>query len=187
MHVLLTEQQIREGVSKVAQQIDADYEGRSLTIVSVLTGSLVFLADLIRLVHVPLRVGVVQAASYRGAGTDPKPLVISKELLPDIRGRHVLLLDDIFDTGNTIVGLLEQLSTLQPASIRVAVLLRKEGRQQVEFEPHYCPFSIPNEFVVGYGLDYNDEYRNLPYLAGLDQLDLGHGSEQAQREPSSTT
>jgi hypoxanthine phosphoribosyltransferase len=184
MRVLLTEEQIREGVKKLARQIDSDYDGRPLTIVSVLTGSLVFLADLIRLLRAPLRVGVVQAASYRGAGTDPKPLLINKELLPDIRGRHVLLLDDIFDTGKTIVGLIDQLQALQPASIRVAVLLRKEGRQKVQFKPDYCGFAIPNEFVVGYGLDYNDENRNLPYLAALDETELG--SAEPKQKPTGT-
>lgn len=172
MHVLLTEEEIRQGVLRLARQIDSDYQGRALTIISVLTGSLVLLADLIRLLNVPLRVAVIQAASYRGQSTEPQPLQINKELLPDIRGRDVLLLDDIFDTGKTVVGLVEQLRKLGPTSIRVAVLLRKEGRQRVDFEPDYCAFVIPNEFVVGYGLDYNDEYRHLPHLAALDESDL---------------
>ena len=168
---LLSEDQLREGVNRLAAEISRCYEGRPLTIVGVLTGSLVVLADLIRRLELPLRVGLVQARSYRGAATRPGELAINADLLPDIRGRDVLLLDDIFDTGHTLRGLLAQLKTLGPTSVRIAVLLRKQGRQEVELEPDFVAFDIPDEFVVGYGLDYNDLYRNLPYLAALEPAD----------------
>jgi hypoxanthine phosphoribosyltransferase len=142
-----------------------------MTIVGVLTGCVVFLSDLIRRLDMPLRIDFILASSYRGATTRGQ-LTIGPELQPDIGGRDVLLVDDIFDTGHTLVRVLEQLQQYEPASIRTAVLLYKEGRQEVEFEPEFVGFRIPNQFVVGYGLDYQDEYRNLPYLAVLEPDDL---------------
>lgn len=172
MHVLLTEAQIRDGVGRLAEQLAADFDRRPLTILSVLTGSVVLLADLIRKLEMPLRVAVIQASSYRGRTTRPGELTVNPELVPDVRGRDVLLLDDIFDTGKTLAGLVERLGHWEPGSLRCAVLLRKEGRQEVGYRPDYCAFTIPDVFVVGYGLDYDDHYRNLPYLAALDETDL---------------
>lgn len=169
MRILLSEHEIHSGVLRMAQRIAADYEGRPLTVLGVLTGSIVLLADLIRALNLPLRVGLIQASSYRGATTTAGALVINRDLLPDVKGRDVLLLDDIFDTGQTLAGLLDALSQLQPRSVRSAVLLWKEGRQRVDTVPDYHAFKIPDLFVVGYGLDYNDEYRNLPYIAVLDE------------------
>jgi hypoxanthine phosphoribosyltransferase len=169
---LLSEDQLREGVRRLAAEISTWYKDRPLTIVGVLTGSLVVLADLIRHLEMPLRVGLVQARSYRGGVTRPGELSINADLLPDIKGRDVLLLDDIFDTGHTLCCLLAQLDKLGPQSVRIAVLLKKRGRQEVELAPDYVGFEIPDEFVVGYGLDYNDLYRNLPYLAALEPADM---------------
>ena len=138
-----------------------------MTIIGVLTGCLMFLADLVRHLDLPLRIGLIQASSYRGAVTTPGQLHVSPELLPDIRGHHVLLLDDILDTGQTLAHLVPHLQSLKPASLRVAVFLRKIGRQQVAVEPDYFGFEIPDAFVIGYGLDYNDQYRHLPYVAVL--------------------
>jgi hypoxanthine phosphoribosyltransferase len=126
-----------------------------------------FLADLVRHLDLPLRIGLIQASSYRGDATTPGELRVQPELLPDLRGRHVLLLDDILDTGQTLAYLLDHLRGLGPASVRSGVLLRKLGRQRIAVEPDYRGFDIPDAFVVGYGLDYNDEYRNLPYIAVL--------------------
>lgn len=172
MHVLISEDEIRSGVIRMAQSIAADYAGRPLTVLGVLTGSIVLLADLIRALNLPLRVGLIQASSYRGATTTPGKLTINREHLPEVNGRDVLLLDDIFDTGQTLAGLLAALSQLQPRSVRSAVLLWKEGRQRVDVVPDYHAFKIPDLFVVGYGLDYNDEYRNLPHIAVLDEQEL---------------
>jgi len=141
--------------------------------VGVLTGSLIFLADLIRHLDLPLRIGLIQASSYRGTATTPGQLHIQPELAPDVRGRHVLLLDDILDTGQTLGYLVDHLHSLEPLSLKVVVLLRKLGRQQVRVAPDYCGFDIPDKFVVGYGLDFNDEFRHLPYVAVLPNQDQG--------------
>jgi hypoxanthine phosphoribosyltransferase len=120
-------------------------------------------------------VGVVQARSYRGKATLPGPLVIQADLLPDVRGRQTLVVDDIFDTGQTLMHLMDELSALGPASLRSAVLLRKHGRQRVPLSPDFVAFEIPDEFVVGYGLDYQDAYRNLPYVGALEAGELAEG------------
>ncbi len=172
MKTLLTENDLREGISKMAAQIEDAYAGRQLTIVGILTGSIVLMADLIRLIQLPTRVGVIEASSYRGATTERGELTINAELLIDIEGRDVLLVDDIFDTGHTITRVIEKLEELGPTSVKSAVLLHKRERQEVEYTPDYTAFHIPNEFVVGYGLDYEDMYRNLPYLAVLEDSDL---------------
>jgi hypoxanthine phosphoribosyltransferase len=172
LKTLLTEQQLREGVTRLAREINAFYGQRPLTIVGVLTGSIVLLADLIRQLDMPLRVGVVQARSYRGKMTLPGKLAVNADLMPEIRGRHVLLIDDIFDTGHTLFELISQLDALGPLSVRSAVLLRKHGRQQVSLSPQHVGFEIPDEFVVGYGLDYQDAYRNLPFVAALEMVEL---------------
>jgi hypoxanthine phosphoribosyltransferase len=166
--VLIPEDEIRRRVDQVAAQIAAAYEDQPLTIVGVLTGSLVFLADLIRRLDLPLRIALVQASSYRGATTTPGELHVQADLLPDLKGRHILLIDDILDTGKTLKHMVEHLRGLGTASVRTAVLMRKEGRQEVAIEPDFVGFTIPNEFVVGYGLDYDDEYRNLPFIGVLD-------------------
>jgi hypoxanthine phosphoribosyltransferase len=167
MEVLISAERIQHRVDEVARAIMRDYEGQPLTIVGVLTGSLMFLADLMRRIDLPLRIALIQASSYRGNVTTPGKLHVQSDLLPDLRGRHILILDDILDTGQTLAYLTRHLKHLGVASVRVAVLLRKVGRQQVELEPDYVGFEIPDAFVVGYGLDYNDEYRNLPHIAVL--------------------
>ncbi len=165
---LINETQIQERLAELAQRIEADYAERPLTIVAVLTGSLVALADLIRRIHGPLRIALVQASSYRGATTSATTLVINETFAPDVAGRDVLLLDDILDTGRTLATLVEHLKDRGAASVRTMVLLRKIGRQVVPIEPDYHGFVIPDVFVVGYGLDYNDEYRHLPFVGVLE-------------------
>ena len=172
MKELLNERQLRKGVVELSQTINQAYGERPLTILGVLTGSVVLLADMIRLLKMPLRVGVVLAKSYRGAETTRGPLTINAELMPDITERDILIVDDIFDTGHTLAELTLLMEELGPKSIRSAVLLRKHGRQEVDLEPDFVAFNIPDEFVVGYGLDYQDEYRNLPYVAALETIDL---------------
>ena len=172
MKIMLGKEQLHDGVSRMAQDIEAAFEGRHLTIIGVLTGSVVLVADLIRLIDQPMRVGVIQASSYRGATTERGELIINSELMLDITGRDVLLVDDIFDTGHTLTRVVKKLQEFKPKSIRSAVLLRKEGRKEADYEPDFVAFTIPDEFVVGYGLDYEDMYRNLPYLAALEEEDL---------------
>ena len=172
MKTLLTEDQLREGVRRMAGEISAIYGESTLTIVSVLTGSVVLVADLIRMLEMPIRVGVIEASSYGGATTTRGDLTINAELLLDIQGQDVLLVDDIFDTGHTMVRVIEKMREFGPRSVRSAVLLRKHGRQEVQDQPDFVAFDIPDEFVVGYGLDYDDLYRNLPYLAAMQADDL---------------
>lgn len=172
MRVLIDETRIQSGVSELARQVAADYRDRSLLVLGVLTGSIVLLADLIRRIDLPLQVGLLQASSYRGETTTAGALRVNDAWLPEVAGRDVLLVDDIFDTGQTLSRLLDRVRDLGPRSVRSAVLLWKEGRQQVPLTPDYHCFRIPDEFVVGYGLDYNNEFRQLPYIAALDQADL---------------
>jgi len=173
MDVLISAERIQERVAELAREIAHHFQGRPITIIGVLTGSLIFLADLVRHLDLPLRIGLIQASSYRGGRTSPGELHVQPELFPDVRGRDILLLDDILDTGRTLDYLVRHLRSLNPTSLHVAVLLRKQGRQQVPLEPDFCGFDIPNAFVVGYGLDYNDEFRNLPYIAVLPDTYLG--------------
>ncbi|REK08297.1 MAG: hypoxanthine phosphoribosyltransferase [Planctomycetota bacterium] len=173
MKTLLSENDIRDGVARMADEIAGHYSGGgTVTILGVLTGSLVLVADLIRRLDLPLQLGVIQTRSYRGGDTRPGELEINDSMLPDIKGRDVLLVDDIFDTGRTLQALVEQMQQLEPRSVRSAVLLLKEGRQEVEMRPDHVAFVIPDAFVVGYGLDYQDAYRNLPHLAQLEDEDL---------------
>lgn len=171
MKILLTTEQLHEGVVRLAREVSVEYGDQPLTIVGVMTGSVVLLADLIRLLEMPLRVGVLQASSYRGNATRG-PLAINSDMMPAITERDVLLVDDIFDTGHTLVQTVETLRQFSPNSIRTCVLLLKKGRQEVSLKPDYVGFEIPDEFVVGYGLDYRDHYRNLPYLAILESEEL---------------
>ena len=177
MKVLLNKEELHDGVTRMADEIAACYEDQHLTIIGILTGSVVLMADLIRLIDLPMRVGVLQASSYRGATTTRGELVINADLLLDIRGRDVLLVDDIFDTGHTLKRVMDKMWDFEPPSLRSAVLLRKKARQEVEYDPDFAAFDIPAEFVVGYGLDYEDMYRNLPYLAALEAEDIARHKE----------
>ncbi len=167
MEVLLTADQIHARVGELAADIRRQYAGQPFTVVGILTGSLVFLADLIRRIELPLQIGLIAASSYRGTATSAGTLVVQDSLLPDVAGRHLLLMDDILDTGRTISTLVEHMHHRGAASVRTCVLLRKVGRQQVAFEPDYTGFAIPDKFVVGYGLDFNDDYRHLPFIGAL--------------------
>ena len=171
LRVLIDESAVRQGVERLAREIISDYEPRPLTILGVMTGSLVLLADLIRQLDLQIRVGVIQASSYRG-GTVRGELVIDDRWMPEIEGHEGLLVDDIFDTGHTLDKIVERIRVRQPKSIRSAVLLTKLGRSEVQIKPDYSVFEIPDEFVVGYGLDYQDEYRHLPHIAVLEAADL---------------
>jgi hypoxanthine phosphoribosyltransferase len=167
MEVLISAEQIRQRLDEVAADIARAYNGRPVTVVGILTGALIFVADLIRRIDLPLRVAFITASSYRGSATTPGRLEVRDELLPDLTDRHVLLLDDILDTGKTLTRVVAHLINRGAASVKVGVLLRKIGRQEVPFEPDFVGFTIPDKFVIGYGLDYDDEYRHLPYIGIL--------------------
>jgi hypoxanthine phosphoribosyltransferase len=163
---------IQDRVAQLGRQITNDYIGRPLTIVGVLTGSLVLVSDLIRSIELPLRVGMIRASSYAGRTTTGTEVSVDLNLLPEVRGRDVLIVDDVFDSGRTLTAVVEQLKTAEATSVRAAVLLWKDRARETEWTPDYFGFKIPDVFVVGYGLDYNDEHRSLPYVAALDPDDL---------------
>jgi hypoxanthine phosphoribosyltransferase len=168
---LVTSEQIQQSIERLAAEIRSREAGRPLTVIAVMTGSIIFLADLVRKLDMPMRVGVIQARSYQG--TKRGSLAVNLDMLPQITGRDVLVIDDIFDTGHTLQEVVALLSERGPRSIRSAVLVLKQGKQEVSLRPDYVGFEIPDVFVVGYGLDYHDAYRNLPYLAALEPADIG--------------
>jgi hypoxanthine phosphoribosyltransferase len=166
--VLLTEEQIGAKVAELGQLISADYAGRELTLVSVLKGSLPFMADLMRHISLPLRIDLMEVSSYGGTSTESSGLVrILKDLSAPIDGRDVLLVEDIIDTGLTLNYLLRYLRGKNPRSIKVCTLLDKPARRLVEIPLDYVGFEIPDAFVVGYGLDFGEVYRNLRFVGVL--------------------
>lgn len=175
MKVLLNEDELKHGVAELARQINASYQREPLTIIGIMTGSIMLLADVVRQLEMPLRVGVIQTSSYR-EGMNRGTLQINSTMMPDIRNRDVLLIDDIFDTGHTLTEVIAKIKELGAKTIRSAVLLSKSGRCEVEMKPDFVMFDIPDEFVIGYGLDYRDEYRNLPFVGVLEPSDLENNS-----------
>ncbi|MGD0248595.1 MAG: hypoxanthine phosphoribosyltransferase [Candidatus Limnocylindrales bacterium] len=166
--VLLSEEQIEAKVAELGQLISADYAGRELTLVSVLKGSLPFMADLMRHINLPLRIDLMEVSSYGGTSTESSGLVrILKDLSAPIDGRDVLLVEDIIDTGLTLNYLLRYLRGKNPRSIKVCTLLDKPARRLVEIPLDYVGFEIPDAFVVGYGLDFGEVYRNLRFVGVL--------------------
>lgn len=165
--VLFTGEQIRSTVERMAGEIRAAYGEQELTVVAVLHGGLVFAADLIRRLDMPLRLGVVMASSYRGEAREPAALELPQHPQLDVADRHVLLLDDILDTGRTLSALAERLGALGPRSLRTVTLLDKPSRRVVPIQADFRGFEIPDLFVVGYGLDFNERYRNLPDIVAL--------------------
>lgn len=172
MQRLIEPVEIQNRVRTLGQQLSQTYHDKPLTVLGVLTGSMLFMADLVREITVPHRMGVVHASSYRGKSTVGGELKVGMDLLPDIRDRDVLVIDDIFDTGRTLERLVQALAAYQPRSIKTAVLLLKEGRSMVSFNPDYFCFRIPDVFVIGYGLDYNDDYRHLPFIGSLEPHEI---------------
>jgi hypoxanthine phosphoribosyltransferase len=172
MKTLLSEEQLCEGIGRLANEIQTHYQGRPLTVIGVMIESITLLADLLRLVNLPLQVELVQARKGRSDGGHG-PLVVDPELLSEsVAGRHVLLVDDIFDTGRTMWDLIPQIDELRPASVRSAVLLRKQGRATVALKPDFVGFDIPDGFVVGYGLHYQGRYHNLASIALLEPAEM---------------
>jgi hypoxanthine phosphoribosyltransferase len=172
MEVLLTEEELAAGIARLSDEVRRTVGRRPLTVVGVLTGSIVLIADLIRRLEGPVTVSMVWASSYRGTATSPGSLELRLDLLPDLAGHDVLLVDDIFDTGRTLAALVDELRRRGAASVRSLVLLRKAGRAEVAIEPDFVGFEIPDKFVVGYGLDFDGGLRHLPYLAALDEDDI---------------
>ena len=164
--VLIGEERMARRVKSLAREIERDFRGRELVVVSLLNGTVLFLADLIRHLNLPLRLDFIGVSSY-GVGTESGDLVFTKELRLDVRGRNVLLLDDILDTGNTLSRVKSKLRALKPRRLRTCVLLDKPARRTQPVQADYVGFEVPNLFVVGYGLDFAERYRNLPFVGVL--------------------
>jgi hypoxanthine phosphoribosyltransferase len=164
--VLITEEQLARRVKILAREIERDFRGREMVVVSLLSSTVMFLADLIRHLNLPLRLDFIGVSSY-GVGTESGDLVFTKELRLDVRGRDVLLVDDILDTGKTMSRVLAKLRALKPRRIKICVLLDKPERRAESVKADYAGFRVPDFFVVGYGLDFAERYRNLPFVGVL--------------------
>ena len=164
--VLIGETEIAARVRELAADIERDFAGKDLLVVALLTGTVPFLADLIRHIALPMRLDFMGVSSY-GSGTAPGELVFTKELRLEARGRDVLLVDDILDTGKTLRAVIDKLNALQPKSLKTCVLLEKKSRRTEAIPADYVGFEVPDEFVIGYGLDYAERYRNLPFIGVL--------------------
>jgi len=165
--ILLTEEQIQRRLDGLAAEIQQDYADKDLTLIAILTGSVMFIADLLRRLPMQLRLDYIGVSSYHGETRSTGDLVVTKALKLDVRDRDVLVVDDILDTGLTLVKIREMLQQLEPRSVRFCTLLEKDIPHRENFRADYVAFHIPNKFVVGYGLDYRERYRNLPYVGTL--------------------
>ena len=168
--IIISEYAIKNKVKELARRLIDDYKHKNLTIISILNGSLIFLSDLIRHIPFPVKIDTVRINTYIGDSVFPKkePDVINRVSI-NIENEHVLIVDDILDTGRTLSRVINMLKELSPLSLKVCVFLSKPARREIEIVPDYCCFEIEDKFVVGYGLDYDNKYRNLPYIAVLEE------------------
>ena len=166
--ILLTEEQIKTRIKELGEILTAEYADKNPIVVGVLKGVVIFYADMIREIKVPCNMDFMRVTSYKGTESTGK-VAFGGKMQENIQGRHVLILEDIFDTGNSLQFLVDHLTEKQPASLKICTLLDKPSRRNpsVTVKPDYVGFEVPNEFVVGYGLDYNEYYRNLPYIGIL--------------------
>ncbi len=167
--VLCTEQQLQEKIAELGAAITKDYQGKDLLMVSILKGSVMVMADLMRAVDLPLQIDFMNVSSY-GAGTETKGSVkILKDLDVDIKGKNLLIVEDILDSGVTLYNLMNMLQQRNPASIEICALFSKPSRRKVDVKAKYIGYEIPDAFIVGYGLDYDEKFRNLPYVGILKE------------------
>ncbi|MDI9548777.1 MAG: hypoxanthine phosphoribosyltransferase [Chloroflexota bacterium] len=172
--VLVDRETLQARVLELGRAIEEEYRGRDLLLISVLKGSIIFMADLIRAIRIPHEIDFMATSSYGAAAHSSGVVRILKDLNKPIEGRNVVIVEDIIDSGHTLNYLLRILRERQPASIRIVTLLDKPDRREVAIDVNWTGFSIPNEFVVGYGLDYNEIYRNLPYIGVLKPSIYAH-------------
>lgn len=167
--ILISEDQLRACIVKMGQDITRDYAGAdaNIVVVSVLRGAAIFMADLVREIDLPLEMDYMAISSYGSSTKSSGVIRVLKDITSDIRGKHVIIAEDIIDSGLTLEYTIKHLEAYGPASVQVAALLRKERQQQSEVDARYVGFTIPDVFIVGYGLDYAERYRNLPYLGVL--------------------
>ena len=166
--VLLTEEQIKARIAELGEELSREYAGKNPVVVGVLKGVVVFYADMIRQLTVPCQMDFMWVSSYKGANSTGT-MQVRQDIVSDIEGRHVLILEDIFDTGNSLDFIVKHLQARNPASLKICTLLDKPERRNpnITLEADWVGFTIPNEFVVGYGLDYDEYYRNLPFVGVL--------------------
>ena len=166
-HVLLSEEQIQKRITELAAQLSREYADKDPIFIGVLKGVVMFFGDIVKRITVPCQIDFMWISSY--VGTSSKEMTVKKDISSDIKGRHVVILEDIFDTGNSLEFTYKHLLEKEPASLKICTLLDKPERRNptVTVKPDYTGFVIPNEFAVGYGLDYNEYYRNLPYIGVL--------------------
>jgi hypoxanthine phosphoribosyltransferase len=165
--VLFDEPAINRRLGELAEQISNDYRDRNLTVIAVLNGSLIFMADLLRRIPLPLRLDCLSVASYHGKRQTSGEVIFKQIALPDVIDRDILILDDILDSGHTLAAIRDKLDTAKPRSIRICVLVSKKKQRARQVKVDYVGFEIEDEFVVGYGLDFMEGYRNLPYIGVL--------------------
>ncbi|MBE6985918.1 MAG: hypoxanthine phosphoribosyltransferase [Ruminococcaceae bacterium] len=168
MEVLLSEEQIKARIDELGKELSAEYAGKDPVVVGVLKGVVVFYADMIRRITVPCQTDFMWISSYEGSNSTGN-MVVKRDISCDIKGRHVLILEDIYDTGNSLDFTYRHLLSKEPASLKICTLLDKPSRRKpgITLQPDYVGFEVPNAFVVGYGLDFNEHYRNLPYVGIL--------------------
>jgi hypoxanthine phosphoribosyltransferase len=165
--VLFDEPAIHRRLDEIAAQISKDYRNRELTVMAVLNGSLIFMSDLLRRIPLPLKLDCLSVASYHGKAQTSGEVIFKQVAMPDVVDRHILLLDDILDSGHTLAAIRNKLVTARPRSIRICVFLSKKKERARQIDADYVGFEIEDEFVVGYGLDFMEQYRNLPYVGVL--------------------
>jgi len=167
LEIFFSEAQIQVRIGELAEAINRDYAGKDLVMISVLRGSVIFTADLVRKITLPLTMDFLAVSSY-GAGTTSSGQVrILKDLSDNVEGKHIIIVEDILDTGNTLAYLSNMLAAREPASVKICTLLDKPSRRTAHITADYVGFEVPDAFVVGYGLDYDERYRNLPYIGIL--------------------
>ena len=166
--ILITEEQIRNRIAELGRELTAEYAGKNPVIVGVLKGVVVFYADMVRPIKVPCQMDFMWLSSYQGTNSTGG-MVVKRDVTVDVKDRHVLILEDIYDTGNSLDFTYRHLLSKGPASLKICTLLDKPERRKpgITLKPDYVGFTVPTEFVVGYGLDYNEQYRNLPYVGVL--------------------
>ncbi len=162
--ILFSEEDIKSAVERLGKKITADYEGKELVLVGVLKGSVIFFSDLVRSIDMPVIIDFIGASSYHDSTHSSGEVNIYKKLELDIKGKHVILVEDILDTAQTMYKLIKVLEKDEPASLKICTLLDKDGRRVVDVSADYKCFNVQNQFVVGYGLDFDEKYRNLPYI-----------------------
>ena len=165
--VLFSENELDNRIAELAEEIDKDYEGEKVVIVSVLKGAVFFTVDLVKKMKTPIELQFMQVSSYQGTETTHN-IKVKKDLDNDIAGKNVIIVEDIIDTGHTLKHLKEYLLSKNPKSLKIAVLTDKKERREADIEADYVGFTIPNKFVIGYGLDYDEDYRDLPYIGYVE-------------------